>query len=294
MSKRLQIYYNAVFGAIGGLLGWLAVGSFSTGEWLIWLAYAFVGSGVGLCIGAMVGAVEGAIVKRSLLRAVTGALLGGLAGMVSGLFGLIIGEIGFLVMQGGLVGRSLGWMFLGLFLGLGEGVVSRKLKRASYGTVGGAIAGLVGGLLYETMTRLFLERSEQVQMVVGALGLIVIGACLGGIIPATVEVIARVAGRGTLVVLNGRRQGLERSVVDAVTLGSYDGCDIYLPGDMGIDAMHAQVYKGSSAFFVRNISRKALPLQIGGETLMPERGERPLRSNEELVLGQTAIRFVEG
>ena len=33
MSKARQIYYNAVFGAIGGLLGWLVV------AWIIvWLA----------------------------------------------------------------------------------------------------------------------------------------------------------------------------------------------------------------------------------------------------------------
>ena len=53
MSKSLQIYYNAVFGAIGGLLGWLLVGSVSTGSWNILVAYAFVGAGVGLAIGAL-------------------------------------------------------------------------------------------------------------------------------------------------------------------------------------------------------------------------------------------------
>jgi len=293
MSKWQQVYYNAVFGAIGGLLGWLIVGSVSTKTWNIWLEYAFVGGVVGLCIGALVGAVEGAIVKRSVPRAVLGAMLGAVAGLVSGLAGLLIGEAGFKLIQGGLLGRALGWMFFGLFLGLGEGVVSRKLKRASYGMVGGAVAGLVGGVIYEAMTQLFLEKSEQAQMIVGALGLVLVGACLGGIIPLSVEAIARVAGRGTLMVLNGRRQGLEKSVVDGVTLGSYDGCDMYLPGDRGIDGKHAAVYKGTGGFFVRNIS-KEFPLQVGDDVLMPGMADRRLQTADQILLGQTAVRFIEG
>jgi hypothetical protein len=294
MSKWQQVYYNAVFGAIGGLLGWLLVGSVRTADWEIWLAYAFVGAGVGLCIGAMVGAVEGVVVKRSASRALVGALAGGVAGLVGGVLGLLIGELGFLLLHGGVLGRSLGWMFLGLFLGLGQGVVSRKLKRASYGTVGGAVAGLVGGVLYETMTQLFLEQSDRVQMIVSGVGLILVGACLGGLIPVSVEAIARVAGRGTLRVMNGRREGLERLVLDAVTLGSYDGCDVYLPGDPGIDAKHAVVYKGSGGFSVRNVSTRGVPLQVAGQALPPGAPDRPLRTGDTLVLGQTAVRFTAG
>jgi hypothetical protein len=47
MSKLLQIYYNAVFGAIGGLTGWWALGSLQTGSWNIWLASVAIGAGIG-------------------------------------------------------------------------------------------------------------------------------------------------------------------------------------------------------------------------------------------------------
>ena len=208
---------------------------------------------------------------------------------------------------GGFVARALGFMLLGLCLGLGEGLAGRADiqsgaggsriqtgKRISYSLVGGTLAGLVGGLLYEGLTQVFLRDSDAAQVVLGGLGLILIGACLGGIIPLSVEAIARVAGRGSLVVLDGRRKGLEESVVDAVTLGSYDGCNIYLPGDAGIDGKHATVYKGKDGFFVRNISKKGFPIQVDGVQLLPGMADQRLQSGGLIVLGQTRVQFTEG
>lgn len=309
MSKKQQIYYNAIFGALGGFVAWLLLGQVGTQTWNIWIETAFLGAGIGLLIGAAIGLVEGAIVKRSPTRAVSGALVGGLVGLVSGMVGLLIGEVVFLVVQGGFVARALGFMLLGLCLGLGEGLASRADtqqdvsssgssiqtgKRVSYSVVGGTLAGLVGGLLYEGLTQVFLQESDAAQVVLGGIGLILIGACLGGIIPLSVETIARVAGRGTLVVLNGRKQGLEESVVDAVTMGSYDGCSIYLPGDPGIDDKHATVYKGRAGFFVRNISKKGFPVQAGNARLTPGMPDHQLQSGDQIVLGQTSVRFTEG
>ena len=96
MNKRMQIYYNALFGAIGGFLGWLVVGSLPTQTWNIWLASAFIGAGVGMCIGLTVGAVEGVIIKRSVKQTLWGALRGAGIGLLSGMVGLIVGEIIFL------------------------------------------------------------------------------------------------------------------------------------------------------------------------------------------------------
>jgi hypothetical protein len=254
MSKARQIYYNAVFGAIGGLLGWLVVGSVNTGGWNIWLAYAFVGAGVGLFIGGMVGAVEGIVIKQSAPRATLGALAGGAAGLISGLMGLLLGEAGFLLLGGGLAGRSLGWLLLGAFLGIGEGVVSRSMRRLSYGGIGGTLAGAVGGIIYEGMTQAFLQRSDTVQMLVGALGLILIGVCLGSIIPLTIFV---AAARGTLLVRSGKREGMEVAIVDAVTLGSYDGCAVYLPGDPAIEKKHARMYRKGGQFFIEDLGSRS-------------------------------------
>lgn len=309
MSKKQQIYYNAVFGALGGFVAWLLLGQVNTQSWSIWIETAFLGAGIGLFIGIAVGLVEGIVVKRSAARAAFGAALGGLVGLISGTLGLLIGEVVFLIVSGGLVARALGFMLLGLCLGLGEGFVSQAAtqrtaeaggsriqtgKRISYSVIGGTLAGLVGGLLYEGLTQVFLQDSESAQVVLGGLGLILIGACLGGIIPLSVEAIARVAGRGSLVVLDGRRRGLEESVVDAVTLGSYDGCNVYLPGDAGIDGKQATIFKGRDGFFVRNISKNGVPIWVGGVQLAPGMADHRLQSNAEITLGQTRVQFREG
>jgi len=290
MNRFMQIYYNAVFGAIGGLIGWFIVGSFPTGEWNVFLAYTFVGAGVGTFIGLMTGAVSGLIVQRSLPRAIIGAILGSIAGFISGILGLLIGEGFFLVIGGGIIGRALGWTLLGLFLGMGDGLIHLKLKRAGYGLIGGTLAGLVGGLVYETMTQLFLSQSGTVQIIVGAMGLILIGACLGGIIPLSIELIAAVVGKATLSVLNGKRQGLTVSVIDMTTLGSSDACEVYLPMDAGIAKKHAVVYQGKDGFYARE-------LEAGNGTLVnttPVPKQSPgykLKPGDQIRLGQTVVLF---
>lgn len=290
MNRLLQIYFNAVFGALGGLIGWFIVGSVSTGEWNILVAYAFVGAGVGLCIGMMTGAVTGLVVRGSLPRAIWGAALGAIAGLISGMVGLLIGEGVFLALGGGIIGRSLGWTLLGLFLGIGDGVISLKIKRASYGAVGGLLAGMVGGLTYEAMTQLFLSQSDTVQMIVGAFGLILIGACLGGIIPLSIEIIGELTGGGTLQVLNGRRKDLVVSVIDSVTLGSYDGCEVYLPGDPGIAKKHAVVYKGAGGFFARDLGTEGGTI-VGGKAAPAQPPGQRLRSGDQIRVGQTLVLF---
>ena len=283
MSKAWQIYYNAVFGAIGGLLGWLVVGSVNTGGWNIWLAYAFVGAGVGLFIGGMVGAVEGIVIKQSARRAALGVLAGGAAGLLSGFLGLLLGEAGFLIIGGGLVGRSLGWLLLGAFLGIGEGAVNRSPRRVYYGGIGGTLAGAVGGLIYEGMTQAFLERSDMVQMVVGALGLILIGACLGAIIPLTIFVVAR----GTLYVRSGARKGLAKEIIDAVILGSYDGCDVYLPGDPAIEKKHARIYRKEGRFFIEDLGSRSGTYV--NSTRVPPGSAVEIKKGAKVRLGSTIV-----
>jgi len=284
MNKVRQVYYNAIFGAIGGLLGWLIVGSVSTGGWNIVLAYAFVGAGVGLFIGGMVGAVEGIVIKRTASRAILGAATGAAAGLISGLLGLLLGEAIFLAIGGGLMGRSVGWLLLGLLLGIGEGLVSRSMRRASYGAIGGTLAGAIGGLTYESLTQAFLERSDTVQMVVGAVGLILIGACLGSIIPLTILV---AAARGTLRVVSGKRKGLEVAVVDAATLGSYDGCAVYLPGDPTIDKKHARVYRKGPQFFIEDLG-SASGTYVNGARV-PAGPGMEIRKGAQIQLGGVAV-----
>jgi hypothetical protein len=286
MSKARQIYYNAVFGAIGGLLAWLVVGSVGTGSWPIWLAYPFVGAGAGLFIGASTGVVDGIVNKQAVRPALTGGISGGLVGLCSGAIGLLLGESTFLLFGGGMLGRVFGWLLLGLLLGLGDGLVNRSTLRASYGAIGGTVAGAVGGLLYEGMTQLFLRQSDYIQMIVGALGLLLIGACLGGIIPATITLLAR----GKLHVLTGRKEGAVVDVVDAVTLGSYDGCELYLPGDSKIAKKHARVHRDGNHFFITALDATR-PTSVNG-TLIGAGTASPINRGAQLLVGNTQVEFL--
>ncbi len=293
MSRAMQLYYNTVFGALGGLVAWLLLGMFPTAEWDLWPAVAFIGAGAGLFIGGAVGMVDGIVVKGSVARAILGLVLGCFAGAPSGVLGLTLGQLGFLLTDGGFIGRAVGWTALGLFLGMGQGLVRLKVRRIFYGLLGGTLAGLLGGLIYEGVTQRFLEQSDTVQMFLGALGLLLIGASLGGVTALSVDVIERVAGRGTLIVETGRRQGMEISVVDTVMLGSYDGCEVYLPGDPGIAKQHARVGKHANGFFIHDLQASSSGTFVGRTRVTAEQPGHQLHNGDQIRLGNTLVRFRE-
>jgi hypothetical protein len=286
MSKKMQVYYSAVLGALGGLLGWWVVGSVATGAWSVWLAYPLVGAGLGLWIGGCVAATDGAVIKRSARPALRDGLRGALAGAVAGLVGLLLAELSFLAVGAGFAGRALGWMLLGGFIGLAEPLLARQPNRARYGALGGLAGGLLGGLLYEGLTRMYLAQSDRAQIVVGGVGLVLLGACIGALIPLARQVLAR----GELRVLNGEQAGLVREVTDTATLGRYDGCDVYLP-DPAVAWRHALIRRTDQGFAVQVLSEAEHGATVNERRLGP--GESaPLRGGERIWLGETALEFV--
>jgi hypothetical protein len=286
MSKTMQIYYTAVLGALGGLLGWWIIGSVPTGAWNVWVAYALVGVGLGACIGGCVAATDGAVIKRLPRRALRDGLFGAAAAAAGGLAGLLLAELGFLSIGGGMIGRALGWMALGGFIGLSDLLVSRRLNRALYGALGGLGGGLLGGVLYEGLTQLFRAQSDRAQIVVGGVGLILLGACIGALIPLARHVLSR----GELRVLNGEQAGLVREITDTASIGRYDGCDIYLP-DAAVAWRHALVRRTAQGFSMEVLDQAQRSATVGDRSIGP--GESvPLRGGERIWLGETAIEFV--
>ncbi len=74
MALLTRIYFNAVFGALGGLLGWMLFGVFANRVQLaddskpvFWLALLLAGALIGGAVGYFVVGVE-ALRDRSLLR----------------------------------------------------------------------------------------------------------------------------------------------------------------------------------------------------------------------------------
>ena len=286
MSKALQIYYSALFGALGGLAGGWGVGSVATQTWGVWVAALVVGAGPGAALGALVASADGAVVKRKAARAIRDGILGGVAGLVAGALGMLLAQVAFLALSGGWEGRALSWMLLGGLIGAGDLLVSRRPQRALYATVGGLAGGLAGGLLYEGLTRLFLATSGPAQVWIGGLGLVIVGACIGALIPLARQVFAR----GELRVLRGEQAGLVREVTDTASIGRYDGNDLYLP-DVGVAWRHAVVRRAGDGFELEVLPEGDGAARVAGRSLGP--GEaRPLRSGDRITLGGAELEFV--
>ena len=286
MSKKLQIYYSAVFGALGGLLGWWLMGSINTQTWSVLLSNPLVGAGIGLCIGGFVAASDGAMVKGVASRAMRDGLFGAIAGALAGTVGLLLGGLAFVSIGGGLLARGIGWLLLGLLVGLGDFLVHRRPQRALYGAIGGVAGGLVGGLMYEALTQVFLHQSGTAQVILGGVGLIMLGAAIGALIPLARQVLSS----GELRVQSGAQRGLVREVTDSASIGRYDGNDLYLP-DAGIAWRHATVRRSGDGFELSVLPDAGQAVWVDQQPVAPGTA-CALQSGDQIRIGEALVEFV--
>src|SRR2546425_10203304 len=146
MPLLVRIYYNAVFGGLGGLLGWMLFGVFgdkiaSSDKVFLFLTkhdanMLLGGAIIGGCIGFFVVSVEairdGAVVKFARLSS-----YGVLLGAVGGALGMYLGDRANYWLQDLLgssmaveiLARGLGWSLLGVAIGMSEGIAARSLGK---------------------------------------------------------------------------------------------------------------------------------------------------------------------
>jgi hypothetical protein len=194
----MRTYYYAIFGAIGGLIGWQISNmlglSFIAN---IYFSEAIVGALVGLSIGLLIGIAEG-VITRNLIQAGKSGLLGGILGLVAGAIGLPLSEWLFQTVGAGMAGRALGWGLFGLLIGTAEGIFGKS--QLWKGLLGGLLGGVIGGSLLEA------SRSLMKDSFVGkAIGLILLGAAVGAFISLIVVLLAR----AWLEVTSGKLKGTE-------------------------------------------------------------------------------------
>src|SRR4051812_39156317 len=95
MALLIRIYYNGVFGALGGVLGWMLFGVFGdknpAGSSAQILQMVLGGAIIGGCIGYLVVSVE-AIRDGALIRIARLATYGVLLGAVGGAIGMVVGD----------------------------------------------------------------------------------------------------------------------------------------------------------------------------------------------------------
>lgn len=285
---KKQIYFNAVFGALGGLVSWVLMGLLlhieGDNTLLLFLKDALQGALVGVCIGAALGMVEGLTISRSAQRTVKGGVLGGAIGLVGGLIGLVLGEVIFLLAGGGVWPRAIGWAVFGFLLGTAEGIAHKDRRRSSYGAIGGLLGGLIGGSTYERTSQLLraLTQNRDLSLTVGgALGLIILGACIGALIALAGEILKTAWLKGLRGKLEGQTLALTKG---RTTLGSAETCDIRIPGDSQVAGHHADISQTDQGFLIE---------AQGGQVLVDQQpvASQMLRSGSNIQLGRSVLAF---
>jgi hypothetical protein len=300
MALLARIYFNAVFGALGGLVGWMLFGLFgdklvadAAVRWQLVLGGAFIGG----AIGYFLVSVE-ALRDRALLRFVRLASYGVALGVGGGALGMwagdaintwLVGKVGSEQHGGGrallvaALARGLGWMLLGMAVGISEGVAARSLGKFSYGTLGGALGGFVGGALYGAALQRVTPGSGSLFW--GALGLIILGACIGSL-SALVQAVFQPA---SVRVLRGWQEGREYPLDKGETLlGRDEHADVALFRDMRVEKKHAVIRRDGGRYVLRNNHAPADFTRVNDQPV-PDR--RDLHDGDRIQLGNVVLRF---
>jgi hypothetical protein len=307
MALFSRIYFNAVFGALGGLLGWMLFGVFGDKNvpdsdrflfspvfWQLLSGGALIGGS----IGYFVVSVE-AIRDRSLLRFVRLAAYGVVLGALGGAAGILIGEgVNYLLvgwmgasrerpvlhLLGAMFARGLGWMFLGVAVGFSEGIAARSLGKFSYGTLGGAIGGFVGGMLFGLALEEVNARGGNASLW-GAIGLIILGACIGSL-SALVQSVFQPA---SVKVLRGWQEGREYPLdkIDNL-LGRDEHADIALFRDMKVEKKHAIIRRAGQRYLLRNNNAPSEWTRVNDRPVLQS---CDLHDGDRIQLGNILLRF---
>jgi hypothetical protein len=314
MGLLSRVYFNAVFGGLGGLIGWMLFGVF--GDSLAWVASQFGdpskadhihallgGAIIGGSIGYFVVGVE-ALRDQALVRFCRLATYGVILGALGGALGMWLGDqVNYrLVEQYGarrflvaLLARGVGWMVLGLAVGFSEGIAARSLGKLSYGTIGGALGGFVGGVLFvllymwavaQAPTGLLARfvATDSWAALAGAAGLVILGACIGAL-SALVQAVFQPA---CVRVLRGWQEGREYPLDRTESqLGRDEAADVLLLRDMKVEKRHALIRREEDRFVLVNHAPPA-QTQVNGTPVIEE---QVLEDGDRIQLGNVVLRF---
>jgi MFS family permease len=301
MALLSRIYFNAVFGAVGGLLGWMLFGVFGRKDaaesdlhWQLLLGGAFIGGAIGYFLVSV-----DALRDRSLLRFVRMASYGVALGAVGGSLGMWLGDKanfwlvrlvgsaqhgGIAALLVSVLARGLGWTLLGMAIGVSEGIAARSLGKFSYGTIGGALGGFVGGALYGfALQRANAQGGDAALW--GAIGLIILGACIGSLSALVLAVFTPASVR----VLRGWQEGREYPLdKDDTLLGRDEHADIALFRDMRVEKRHAFIHREGARYVLRNNQAPPAFTRVNDD---PVDSHCDLRDGDRIQLGNIVLRF---
>jgi hypothetical protein len=249
-SRWMRLYYFLLFGAIGGLIAWQVSNllglSFTPN---VYLSEIIVGGLMGLAIGLLLGLAEG-LLTRNIVQALKTGFFGGLLGLAGGAIGLPLGEASYQIFGAQAWTRPLGWGLFGLLTGLAVGI--KGGIQAWKSALGGLLGGLSGGFILELTS----QKIKDPQLG-KAIGLILLGACVG----IFIALIAYALSRVWLEVKTGKLKGtdfildkfLKKGINNPIIGNSPLKADIVLPDPM-ISPQHAMLNGEGDHFTLKDMS----------------------------------------
>jgi hypothetical protein len=279
----MRTYFYAIFGAIGGLIGW-QMSNFLGLSFIknLYISEAVVGALIGFVVGLCIGVTEG-LLTQNFVQAIKAGLFSALLGLVAGAIGLPLSEYLFQAVGAGILGRILGWGVFGLLLGLAEGVVGKS--QAWKGMLGGLIGGAVGGALLEGAPKWLSN-----PLTGKAAGLVLLGASVS----AFISLIVVLLSRAWLEVASGKLKGTEfildkfmKAGGPAIAIGSSAlKSEIVLP-DPDIAPQHAMLTGDGTRFSLKDMS-------LAGTYINGKKIERTQLSNgQKIRMGNTEMIYHE-
>jgi hypothetical protein len=315
MNLKQTIYFMALVGAVAGLLTWFIQGTVAD---LATRSGLDVGQAqftilvttlMGMLIGGMtVGFADKWTADRVVFKFVLmGVILGAVAGLVGGLLYL---PILFSVIQtsasrvGGFIGLPLTWLLAGGLIGLVTGLrwASINKLRSVHALIGGLVGGGLGGLLFTFLGNDLIFQA--LAFMISGMG-ITLGVTLAPVLmrDGVVLFISSADPRAQNKYGSPQQQWLvqegDRFVIGS--LGSDRGqtmygrpIDIYIPDAM-VAKRHAYLYAREKRFYIQqhenNIGPQGQPLSALQVNNMNVVNARELRDGDEIVLGQTLLKF---
>jgi len=213
------------------------------------LKYLLYGGIFGSMLGLLLGLVE-SLSLDSGKRLLPISLIGAGVGLAGGMIGLLLGQtlygyISPVTVQPDnanpilgltdLIGRTLGWGFIGAIVGLVPGIAAGSSRLIKQGAFGGAAGGFIGGIVFKAITQVF-SVIPHVDVLARLAALVTIGALVGFF----VGLVQNLMKQAWIKVMVGKNEGKEYLVVKSATvIGRSELADIGLFGDPEVAPTHA-------------------------------------------------------
>jgi pSer/pThr/pTyr-binding forkhead associated (FHA) protein len=294
---RRELWFKAMAGLAGGVIGWAPIEIVSHGHTLgepqtmtMFIAGTIAEAFLGAMIGGLILAADDKTLevtpqmKRRFWRgfvicfvlAAIGSLLsnyvftallalGGFTGAGSGSIAAVI------------LARAVAWTLVGGMLGIGVGLASFTFQNIVKGAIGGVIGGFAGGILFDFIG--FVSTTGLMSRLVGFAGIgLAIGLFIGLVQELTKTAWMTVeAGR-----LRGRQFRLEGATA---MIGRAEENNVGLFGDTGVQPRHAIIERKGNSYSLRNLA-VAQGTTVNGtrvETVELHDGDRIGISNYEMM-----------